>query len=99
MAYQKKVTAATPINTKEWNSMLNDEETKKELYSFISERLCEVDIGPGVSLITTLADKVITQPECDTNMVGALMPCNHQEADSRMCFISNMHRKMDIKKQ
>ena len=34
----KKVTDATPINTKEWSSMLNNEETKKELYSFISLR-------------------------------------------------------------
>ena len=65
----KTVTDATPINTKEWNTMLNNEETKNELYSFISKRLCEVDFEPGVSLITTLADKVITQPECDTDMI------------------------------
>ena len=58
--------------------MLNNEETKKELYLFISKRFCEVDLGPGMSLITTLADNVITQPKCDTDMIGALMPCNHQ---------------------
>ena len=64
--------------------MLNNEDTKKELYSFISQRLGEVDLGPGMYLITTLADKVITQPECDTDMIRVLKPCNHQEADSKM---------------
>ena len=61
-----------------------------------------MDLGPGVSLITTLADKVITQPECDTDMVRALMPCNHQEADSRMLLhlkhaSENGHQKAMIR--
>ena len=56
----KIVTTSGSINTKKWNSMLNNEGTKKELYSFLSKRLCKVDLGPDVSLITTLAYKVIT---------------------------------------
>ena len=61
-----------------------------------------MDLRPGVSLITTLADKVIPQPECDTDMIGALMPCNHQAADSRMLLhlkhaSENGHQKAVIR--
>ena len=51
-----------------------------------SQRLCEVILDLVCSSLPhlTIAGKVITQPACDTHVIGTLMPCNHHEADTRM---------------
>ena len=37
-----------------------------------------------MSLVTTLADKVIPMPAGDADDLATLAPCNHQEANTRM---------------
>ena len=98
----KKVTADTPINAKEWNSMLRNEDTKKDIYTFISMQLRDQNYGPGVCLYTTVADMVITSIALDAEDLRTIAPCNHQEADTRMILhlkhaSTNGHEKAMIR--
>ena len=76
---QELATVRTPIPKSEWNSgFLKIEDSKKELFSFISRHICKSDLN-GTLLLSTYFDGVLTNRNFD---VSGLQPCNQAEADT-----------------
>lgn len=64
---------------KNWSEFLKNDENKKELFSFLSQFLNRQEYA--VKVVTSYNEKVLcTQPA----NLQALMPCSHEEADTRM---------------
>ena len=75
------VSGQTPI-PKDWRKFLQIKENKTELFKFLSRQLIQRDIG-NVLMYSTIEDNVVVNNEGDCGSLNSLMPCNHQEADSR----------------
>ena len=72
---------STPIPKSEWNSgFLKNEDNKKELFSFISRKICKSDVN-GTLLLSTYFEGVLTNRNFD---VSGLQPCNQAEADTQI---------------
>ena len=72
---------STHIPKRDWNSdFLKNEESKKELFPFISEMIANDDMD-GRLLLTTKHESVLSDKPCDTSSV---QPCNHLEADTKI---------------
>lgn len=75
-------TVKTP---KAWNSFLRDNDNKTELFKFLAESIVTIETNRQV--FVTLGETVLTNRNSDTSL---LVPCNHEEADTRM-FIHVKH--------
>ena len=72
---------STPIPKSEWSSgFLQNEDNKKELFSFITRQIWKSDVN-GTLLLSTYFDGVLTNRNVD---VSGLQPCNQAEADTRV---------------
>ena len=73
------VKASTPIS-KNWRQFLRVDENKEELFCLLAKQL-EMNGVPGKTVVATLSESVIFN---GTINEGSLIPCNHEEADTRI---------------
>ena len=91
------VRASTPIS-KNWRQFLRVDENKEELFCLLAKQL-EMNGVSGKTIVATLSENVIFNGSIDEE---SLMPCNHEEADTRM-FVhvksaaAANHRKISIR--
>ena len=65
-----------------WKTFLRVDANKTALFRFLSERLSNINLPDGKTIITTLDEHVLLSGlAMDT---AGLEPCNHEEADTRM---------------
>ena len=76
------VSCETPI-PKDWRKFLQVKDNKTELFKFLAQQLVEKDMGVKV-YSTYYEDNVIVKDVKNCGSLDFLMPCNHQEADSRL---------------
>ena len=91
------VKASTPIS-KNWHQFLRVDENKEELFCLLAKQL-EMNGVPGKTVAATLSESVIFN---GTINEGSLIPCNHEEADTRIFVYVNSaaeanHRKISIR--
>ncbi len=77
---RRHVVASAPIPGN-WQSFLHTDLNMKELFSFLSKALVESFTHDSKELIVTDGEEVLSVPQRD---IRSLVPCNHEEADSRM---------------
>lgn len=65
-----------------WQGFLRVGDNKEELFSFLSKHLAESFNVPGKQLVATDGEQVIAVPPLEDT--ASLIPCNHEEADTRM---------------
>ena len=71
----------TRIPKKDWNTgFLKNIENKKELFSFLSEKIVLHDLG-GRLILSTINKSLLSNRQHD---ISGLHPCNHTEADTRI---------------
>lgn len=70
----------TPIPKHNWNEYLKSSDNKRELFSFLSQRIAQHDFG-DCQVLSTLLNDVLVRGQCD---ISHISPCNHIEADTRI---------------
>ena len=85
---------------KNWKEFLSVDENKDELFKFLSQRIVDIAAQDGKVLYTTFDDNVLcSMPLTD---LSGLMPCRHEEADSRIFVhladaVSKGYKKVSIR--
>ena len=69
-------TSKTPSN---WRNFLRDDKNKTELFHFLADKICEVQISSTV--IVTKGEDVISNSR---KPLGDISLCSHEEADTRI---------------
>ena len=77
---RRRVTEATKI-PKNWSQFLQDANNKRELFTFLSERIIQ-DVQCDGELYVTDGENVLCCPPATD--VKTLSPCQHEEADTRI---------------
>ena len=63
-----------------WAEFLHNDENKTELFKFLSDTLLSLVVIDGKQLVVTDGSSI----KCSDEVVDALKPCSHEEADTRM---------------
>ena len=81
-----KVTGSTLI-PKDWKTFLHVNENKEQLFMMLSEEIICL-VAEGKQIVCTKNEDVLTN---DSGIaISNLMPCNHEEADTRMLLHTNI---------
>ena len=68
---------------KNWASFLHNNENKKELFCFLSEKIAKIST-PNKIIYTTHLNNVLSTYSDPNESNNEIDPCNHEEADTRM---------------
>ena len=77
---RRRVSSNTKIPG-DWQSFLRNEDHKRELFSFLAETVRNIQLDNKI-IIATKENEVVSNSE--NIYFSNLMPCNHEEADSRI---------------
>ena len=83
---------------KNWASFLHNNENKKELFCFLSEKIARINTLNKI-IYTTHLNNVLSTNSDPNESNNEIDPCNHEEADIRMLLHAahaarNGHRKV-----
>jgi len=96
---RRKVTETTPL-PRNWQSFLQADSNKAELFEFLANRLSEETPPRGKEIVTTLGASVkCTDHDRDTSK---LEPCTHEEADTHIMIhvadcVAHGYQKISIR--
>ena len=77
---RRRVTGKTKIpKGSKWSKFLRDENNKQELFEFLAEKVASISVADKEVYVTKGEDVL----SAHKSSLGALSPCNHEEADSR----------------
>ena len=95
---RRRVTGSAPIPGN-WQNFLRVDENKTELFDFLSGQLISSLKDDDKEIIITDGDQVLCVPARDD--VSSLVPCNHEEADTRILLhaihASQSHKKVLVR--
>ena len=80
---RRRVSESTAI-PKNWSAFLCNVDNKVELFSFLSGKIAQSNIGPEKELYSTDGAHVLTCHHSETEDKVGIEPCQHEEADTRM---------------
>ena len=83
--------SAIPLN---WKSFLRLDDNKKELFEYLAARVQSLRLS-NLEVISTAALGVISSTTAD---IAGMVPCNHEEADTRI-FVHTKHVSVNCMKK
>lgn len=79
---KRRHVASSTMIPKNWREFLRVDENKTELFHFLSQKVVLLPTSEGKAIYATDGMGVLSTP--DSQDVGSLAPCSHEEADTRL---------------
>jgi len=83
---KRQVLPSAPM-PKNWSDFLHSDLNKQDLFLFLATSLACIAVPDNKVIVTTATEKVLTTSKDDD--FSDLMPCTHEEADTRMLLHAN----------